>query len=361
VFSEPPVYERIQLLISAFGDVGGGPSRSGVSASDNLPAAVLPEEARFTGLAIRHVLVPLDGSPLAESALPSMIAVARAFSAHVTLMHVLESRQGVDSLMALDALEWEIRRAESQAYLTSIQERLRESGVSAEVRVVQGRAAEQILEFANSAKVDLIVLSSHGESGRKEWHLSSTTEKVIVGARTSVLMVPAGGETPKLDRQIRKLLVPLDCSQRAECILSPAVELARVHGADLILAHVVREPELPRRVAPSTDDLRLAEQLTQRNRAEATRYLRDVARRLTPLWSQVRVRIRVGPERVRALQELAVDEGADLVVLSAHGSTGDASKAYGGLSARLLHETQHPVIILQDFADTMREQGGPRH
>jgi nucleotide-binding universal stress UspA family protein len=162
----------------------------------------------------------------------------------------------------------------------------------------------------------------------------------------------------QLDFKIRRVLVPLDCSQRAECVLSLAVDLARVSGADLILAHVVREPDLPRRMMASPDDLRLVEQLTERNHMAAARYLRDLAGRLTPHWKHVRTRLRIAPERSRALRELAADENADLVVLAAHGSTAETDRSYGALSARFLHETERPVLILQDFADTMRDHGG---
>src|SRR5207302_612916 len=114
--------------------------------------------------------------------------------------------------------------------------------------------------------------------------------------------------------------------QRAEFILPAATALARAHDAQLILAHVVPEPEMPRRMPPSSEDLDLAERIIERNCSEATRYLGDMQRRLAANGARVDVRIVVSSHRTQSLRELARQEHADLVVLAAHGSTGDAKE-----------------------------------
>ena len=318
----------------------------------------LPFEAAKIGLALRHIVVPLDGSLTAECVLPYVVAVARATPARVTLLQVLEVAGGMPSARQhIDAVEWEMVRAESHAYLTSVAARLQTEQLSAQVELVQGRTAEQIALFAKREAVDLIVLATHGDGGPHAWCLGGTVQKVIGCATTSMLIVPADDRpTSATPVQLRRMLLPLDCSQRAECILPAATELARRHGAELVLAHVVPEPEMPRRMGPSQEDLELARRLVERNRRAAQRYLRDVQSRLVGVSDRVQVRLCIAPRQAQTLHELAQRESIDLVILSAHGSTGDASQRYGAVATEFLHAGYGPVIILQDLGASVRDE-----
>jgi nucleotide-binding universal stress UspA family protein len=296
-------------------------------------------------LTIRHVLVPLDGSSVAECTLAFASAIAQPFSARVTILRVLES---VDS-QPIDAVEWEMARAEAYARLVQLADTLKGHGLTAAVEIVQGRPAEQIPHFAATHDADLIVLSTHGAGGLNQWSLGGTVQKVIATTHASVLIVPA--RWPASDSvRLQRMLVPLDCSPRAECILPAATELARAHGAQLILAHVVAEPEMPRRLPPSSEDLNLIERITQRNHGEARRYLLDIQQRLSASAGSIEVQIVVSPRRIQALRNLAREHQVDLIILSAHGSTGDAKEHYGAVASRFLQDGGEPVIILQDLA-----------
>jgi len=218
------------------------------------------------GLTIRHILVPMDGSVLAECALPYAAALGQVLSARLTLLRVLTAPSG-----HVDPVEWELARAEAHGKLARFDQQLAARGLTSAVTVLEGRSAEQIIHFAQEHHVDLIILSSHGEGGLTGWMLSSTAQKVVARTHSSILIVPAyaaeGARTAAL--RFDKILLPLDCSPRAECILPFAAALARAHDAELILAHVVPEPELPRRMPPSSEDVALARRLTERNRHES--------------------------------------------------------------------------------------------
>lgn len=257
----------------------------------------------------------------------------------------------------MDPVEWEIVRAEAHSHLARFESELKASGVASALELVQGRAAEQIIQFAKEQAVDLIVLSSHGEGGLSGWLLSSTAQKVVARAHTSVLIVPAYAHEGKRIGELRfdKILVPLDCSPRAESILPLAAALARAHESKLILAHIVPEPEMPRRMPPSPEDVALAAQLTERNRCEAEHYLSELQHRLSAQGLGPDVRIVVSPRRARSIRVLAERENVDLVLVSAHGKTGDASERYGGIAARLIQQSGRPVVILQDLAGVMHE------
>ena len=315
-----------------------------------VPAILFERPSR--GLTIRHILVPLDGSALAACALPFAAALAQVFSARVTLLRVLTAPSG-----HVDPVAWELLRAEAHAHLADLEHRLAASGLASSVAVLEGRPAERILHFAHEHDVDLIVLSTHGEGGLTAWLLSSTAEKILARTHSSVLVVPAYAAegADATERRFRRILLPLDCSPRAESVLPIAAALARAHDAELILAHVVPEPELPRRMPASSEDVALARQLTERNRQESEQYLRTVSGDLSAQRLRVRTHAAVSARRPHAILELAEREDVDLIVACAHGATGNVTDRYGSIAEHLLRRSNRPIIVLQDLADAVRD------
>jgi nucleotide-binding universal stress UspA family protein len=335
------------LLMSGSMDTGNPNPGRGVIADSGGDAGT---DAPSRDLAARHVLVPLDGSALAECTLPFAAAMASLFSARITLLRVLETPAS-----PVDPVEWEIRRAEARRSLERLDTQLQAKHLQSAVVLLEGRAAEQIIEFAKHNHVDLMVLSSHGEGGLSGWALSSTIHKVVARAHTSVLIVPAyAAEAGAMDElHLCRILVPLDCSPRAECTLPLAAALGRAHDATLLLAHIVPEPEMPRRMPVSAEDRALADQLTERNRNEAERYLGQLRERLQTEGLKVETRLRISPQRARSIRTLAEEENADLILIAAHGYTGDPAERYGATTARLLHECGKPVLIAQDLPEAV--------
>lgn len=295
-----------------------------------------------------HVFVPLDGSQLAETVLPHVVAVVLAFDARVTLGQVLDPSNENRERPPVDPLEWQIRKAEAEAYLESVSTRLEKTGLKPGVISLEGQAAETIIEFSEENDVDLIIMSSHGQSGLSGWNVSSVVQKVILRARTSVMIerayFPFQGELA--DLRYRRILLPLDGSRRAEAPLPALVALARYHNSELIIAHVVRRPEIPRRIPLSQDDLELVERIVERNRAEAARYLEEVQARLDV---KVETRLIVSDRVTRALEELVELAGVDLVMLSAHGYSGGGKWPYGSTVISFIAYGVTPLFIFQDL------------
>jgi nucleotide-binding universal stress UspA family protein len=219
-----------------------------------------------------HMLVPLDSSGLAECVLPHAIALARAFSARVTALTVLEPAHHAGSGPLVDPVAWHVRRAEAQVYLDTVVARLQDAGVSAESALLEGDPAQQVSAFAATHQVRLIALSSHGQGGLDGWPISSVAEKIVLRAHTAMLIVQAyqpAAET--VDARYRHLMIPLDGSQRAECVLPAAVLLAEAHQAELVLVHVIRPPELLHREPLSQEDRHLMDRVVARNEQVALR------------------------------------------------------------------------------------------
>ena len=295
-----------------------------------------------------RILVPLDRSPLAECVLPHAIALARCLDAQLVLLHVLSLPDKQDRLRAVDSLEWQLRRAEAKSYLHEVCVRMTEAGVSCATQVNDGDAAEQIVECARDNAVGLVLISSHGQSGLSEWNISSVVQKVIVRVRTSLMIVRAVqlAQPDTVTIRYQRVLVPLDNSARAECVLPLAAALTRLPETRLLLAHVVQRPQMPRRTPLSQEDSDLADRLVERNFSEAGEYLEVVRSQLPSAATETRLLI--ADHVACSLHELVDQEHIDLVLLSAHGCSGQMRWPYGCLVATFIAYGTSPLLIFQD-------------
>jgi nucleotide-binding universal stress UspA family protein len=138
-------------------------------------------------LAPRRILVPLDGSELAEQVLPAALALGRLTEAQFTLLRVVEPIASPEGESLAPVLDRQANDAE--AYLDGMAQRLRDDNVFVETRVVVDRpAAAAILEQAETYNHDLIALGSHGRGGVARLLLGSVADKVIRGAMVPVLV-----------------------------------------------------------------------------------------------------------------------------------------------------------------------------
>lgn len=144
----------------------------------------------------KKILVPLDGSSLAETAIPHVEAIASG--CHVTdvvVIQVIERRVAIPSKgrfmpteKDLQNIEEEMRK-EAREYLNLVQKRLKDSGITAQTDVLVGKAAETIGEYAEKNNVDLIVMTTHGFSGITRWAMGSTADRLVHTACVPVLLV----------------------------------------------------------------------------------------------------------------------------------------------------------------------------
>jgi nucleotide-binding universal stress UspA family protein len=248
----------------------------------------------------------------------------------------------------VDPLGWHIRKAEANVYLDGIAARLNDLEMRTEKALVEGQTAERIIEFAVGRDIGLIMLSSHGRSGLSGWNISSVVQKIILRAFAPVMIVrayqPAANEWQSF--RYRRLLVPLDGSQRAECILPLATTLTRFHQSQLLLAHLVCRPEMPRRAPLTAEETELVDRITERNVTEATRYLEGLCSRLSP---EVETRLLVTNNVAASLHDVVEDEEVDLVALSAHGYSGRAKWPYGSVALNFIAYGTTPLLIVQDL------------
>lgn len=308
---------------------------------------------------LRRILVPLDGSRLAETALPYALSCAQAtgflstsknFHSHVTLLHVLPAtKEGGSDPHAVDPLDWRLRKLEATMYLEEMSARFADKGIEAEPVLLTGDAAERIVEFAREKDVDLIVMSSHGKTGLSSWNVSSVVQKVLLTTHTSMMVIPAyhAREVSFGQLNYRRIAVPLDGSQRAECVVPIVKALVQAHDAEAALITAVPRPEMVRQSPLSNEDRALSDKIVARNRAAAEKYL---ARLKTQIGSDASNHLLVSDDVTESLHEFVRRHEADLVVFSAHGSSGNRKRRYGSIVTNFIAYGSAPLLIIQDIS-----------
>ena len=148
------------------------------------------------------ILVPLDGSALAESVLPHVEAIARGCSVvEIVLLRVCDAPSILADYTEGSNRTWEkhVQRMTTNAqqqcniYLGDIEKQLRDKGFKVTMESRLGKPAEEIVDFANKNKVDLIIMASHGRSGISRWAYGSEADKVLRSSCVPVLLVKVPG------------------------------------------------------------------------------------------------------------------------------------------------------------------------
>lgn len=301
-----------------------------------------------------RILVPLDGSLLAETSLPHTIALAQAFNAEVILLHVIAPMtDAAGENRSIDRLDWKIRECEAEYYLEKLSSRMQNIGLKTQAILLEGGFPESVLSCAEYLAVDLIAVSSHGQGGLNGWSTGSDVQKIIhAGAqarvRTSMLIVPAY-RSPAPDQEsqrYRRILVPLDGSQQAECGLFFAGHLAHAQDAELLLAHVIKPPDMPSRTPLSMQETALVRRLMDHHRAAANTYLNELKGRLNCC---VNTCLLVGDSVASSLHALIQEKNIDLIILSAHGYNCNESWPYGSITINFLTYGTTTLLVVQDF------------
>jgi len=300
------------------------------------------------------ILVPLDGSQLADCVLPHVVAIARPFDAQITLLRILEKNHAGTSAQLFDLLNWQINKTRSSLYLDKVQTWLQKKSIRVQTEVREGLIAEGITEYAQNQGMKLIILSSHGRHGLTQWGISSVTQKTILSAQTSLLIVRADKYVEHADELTetpvyRQILVPLDGSQRAENVLPVITQLANFHKSQIHLAQVVQTPEMARQMPLVREDIELSERVVKRNREEAERYLEQLKSRSYLEGITVQTHLIASDNAAAAIHQLAGQEQIDLVALSAHGYSGNHQWPYGSMVNNFILYGRVSMLIVQDL------------
>jgi nucleotide-binding universal stress UspA family protein len=280
-----------------------------------------------------QILAPLDRSIENEATIPHLMTLAQTFRARLQILHVFEEKEGRTSV---DPLDWYMQKGKVQAHLNQVADDLLESELDAAPVLLDGQPGERILAYADELQASMIVLSA-GKTGAS---VGRVAQKVISRSRRSLMILRGNKQNAA---PYRRILVPLDGSKRAECVLPVAKTLAEHNGATLILAHVVAQPQM---FGGSHELQEAVCEVTRRNREEGEAYLSQIEAHLDMPCER---RLVDACDRIAALHRLADREAADLVLLSAHGHSCRKDQLYGSVAASFAYHGNTSLLLLQDL------------
>lgn len=300
---------------------------------------------------LRTLLVPLDGSALAERALPIALDIARRTGgevhlvrAHVPLAIVGATAEGVftqDMLAADDAL-----RARAKAYVDGLAESLHgEWGVRVVPHAEDGSAAGLVTDIADRVLADLVVMTTHGAGGFAPGWLGSVADAVIRHSHRPVLALPENDEHKGAPFTPRSVMVTLDGSERAAAILPVARDLAVTFGAAVDLVRVVA-PYIPMDIVTTLAADRPDPMGIDAESARAKAELDAVAGSLAQAGLKAASTVLVDVSPAKALRDHAKQTDPDCLAIATQGR-GLSRVFLGSVADKLIRTALRPVLVLR--------------
>jgi nucleotide-binding universal stress UspA family protein len=281
-----------------------------------------------------------------------VLAIAPSVNTRVNLLHVLEPPHTKSDEQTIDPLEWHLKKREAGVYLDSVAQQLQAAGLKVESVIMEGLPADCVIDYATSNNISLIILSTHGRSGLSGWNVSSVVQKIIQRSFKSILLVRAyKNPNPKFTAiQYNRLFVGLDCSARAEYIIPTAVNLAQSHKAKLILGMVIPKPETLNRFPLSEEDTRVIKHIIERNQRAASRYFEELQKQISLQRVEAHTQIAASENVTASLHDMVEQQEADLVMLVAHGHSGEGRWPYGSIATSFIAYGTTSLMIMQDLS-----------
>lgn len=291
--------------------------------------------------------MPLDGTPFAEQALPHARSIVRRAGATLDLVHVHVPHALTDPACGRYAFVPEIdqeHRRQEGLYLEGTAKSLSaEAQVPATTAVVNGLDSDGILQRVHDSKADLIVMTTHARGPLGRFFQGGVADDLIRHAAIPLLLVrPRDGHAdtvaePRLDH----LLVPLDGSALAECVLEPALNMVRLWQGRCTLLRVLNA----RSVVGRPD-----QPGAQEGKREAEAYLQKITERLRDEGVSVQSRVVVAPDTASAILEEAQTQDCDFIAMATHGRSGLLRLLWGSVADKVIRGSSIPVLVYRPTA-----------
>ena len=295
-------------------------------------------------LQVRNVLVPVDFSAPSLSAVEFALPLVKKFGADVHLVHVFAKDYPITALVALPLVLPELEIDQSlHRHLKDVAKKYSIQLRRGNIHLLKGRPFEEICRLARDISIDLIVISTRGNTGLKYLALGSTAERVVRYSPCPVLVVrPGTAKARKPQLGFKKILVPIDFSECSLKGLAYAKALASQFKSTLALLnsvhfeYYVASDEYARYDLPKLMDY--AEKA-------AREQMRDLVQKTD--WSGLKVEtsLQVGHAGQQICAQ-AKDGGIDLIVTSTHGSTGLKHVLIGSTAEYVVRHAPCPVLVV---------------
>ena len=309
----------------------------------------LAENQRPDTGAVHRIVLPLDGSPVAERALPYAEALATLMGAPLHVVRVIDPLQPgspLGNLLAVDALALDIwlegERVAAREYLEHLQGDVQTRQLPVSVERLEGPTVDALL--AATRPGDLLVMATHGRGGPARWFLGSTAEAVLRRATVPILLVRADATVPA-QPGFSRIVVPLDGSERAEEALPMARNLANLMHIPVHLVtvmHVSGIMALDLAVAAFNAD-RLENDIIELS-IEAERHIAHACDELEAAGIVPTTDVLHGEP---GLSIVNATQPGDLIVMTTHGRSGPARWMLGSVAETVLRHSPVPVLLLR--------------
>ena len=270
---------------------------------------------------LKKILVPLNGSMLAEQSLPIARRIAGVFAADLILANVKENKKSDDKVSV---------PFDNQEYLRRTAKLIKDDSISAGFVTSQGGPAREINRLALENAADLIVISTKGGFEVGRLLKTSVSQRLIERTNLPILLLRPTDKLKSRYTEFRKILVSLDGSEEAECVLPLVKLLADEFDNEVLLVSV---PE-------GAESENYAETMQQ--------YLDGIAARLDSEKTQTKVLLG-GSGPARTILAFAKSENADLIVMATHGRGGAhriEKLPLGSVPTRVIEKTECPVLLV---------------
>jgi len=306
----------------------------------------------------RSILVPLDGSPFGEAALPWATALAAASRAKLRLVLVHRSPPPVwsdEAARLFTRVELAMRRSERDYLRRHAAHVRRVSRIQVATAVLDGPVARTLLEYVTDCGAALVVMGTHGRGPLQRAWLGSMADEMLRALQIPFLLVRPVEGGPAVPAMFAdgELLVPLDGSGLAEAVLPPAAGIARVFDAPVTLLQVVppvvlaTDPALP---FPQGFD----EELTAAARDDAQDYLDGVAERLREEGVRATAVAALGGNPAETVLDASKAAAVRMVALATHGRGGVRRLVLGSVADKLIRGAEQPVLVVRPTGKARR-------
>jgi nucleotide-binding universal stress UspA family protein len=284
-----------------------------------------------------RILIAVDGSDCSRRAAAFGLGLADAYGATVEVVHAVEPSAFDDRELR------EQRREHGEEYLAAAADLADEAGVEGERTLLEGRAPKAIVRRAGASGADLVVLGRRGRGGLGERLLGSTAERVLRGAAVPVLVVPRAEPIAATGGPFERVLAPTDGSEASERAAPYAADVARAYGATLHVVNVVDVQGAAGAFGAGGVSSEFVEWLEAQGEEHVASYL-ELVREAAPELDASSTVVRGSPHL--ALEEYAVANDVDLIVLASTGESSLAGHLLGSTADRLLRVVDVPLLVV---------------
>jgi nucleotide-binding universal stress UspA family protein len=294
---------------------------------------------------IQRILCPVDFYPASERAVDYAVILAENYGSHLTLLHVvapiLPSAYGVrvDLKSLVEAL-----KTESARKLRQLSKKAESAKVPVECIVRTGEIQEEIKRIVRSAKIDFVVMGTHGRRGIERWVLGSVAEQLLRSIRVPLLTIGRREGTEKVPLAIRRILITTDFSEGTSEAIAYAFTIAHECQAHISILHVLGN------VGADTSE-KYREILTNKMGDELEKLIPDEAR----AGCDVKTRVETGLPFKVILKALEKDK-IDLLVMNVHGKRGLDRSLLDSTAERVVRAASCPVLMIPPIAATQRKR-----